>query len=84
MNWFDEISKDEIHIFEVAAEDTIKVSTIVAAGTTLSTEIPLFVDMQDQKLPKLHYGKVFILPTQSHYLTTCGQTIILTEHCTPI
>jgi hypothetical protein len=70
MKWFEEeeklkpfyyqISTFEIHFFEVAPEGMFKVSTILAAGTTLSTEVPLFVDMQESTLPKPHRGKVFI------------------------
>ena len=71
MDWFErerqvqsfyyQISSNEIHFFEVTPDGTeFKVSTIFAAGTTLSAEIPLFVDMQEQTLPKTHPGKVFI------------------------
>lgn len=70
MKWFEregqlqsfyyQISTVEIHFFEVTPEGIFKISTILAAGTTLSAEIPLFVDMQEQTLPKHHPGKVFI------------------------
>ena len=69
MQWFQkerlqsfyyQISQYEIHLFEVTLQGTLKVSTIVAAGSTLKAAIPLFVDMQEQTLPKHHPGKVFI------------------------
>lgn len=70
MEWFErerqlqsfyyQISPNEIHFIEVTPKGMFKVSTILAAGTTLSAEIPLFVDMQEQTLPKTHPGKVFI------------------------
>ena len=70
MTWFEregqlqsfyyQLSTVEIHFFEVTPEGMFKILTILAGGTTLSAEIPLFVDMQEPTLPKHHPGKVFI------------------------
>lgn len=59
-SFYYQISQFEIYWFEVTLLGKFKVSTIAAAGSTLRAALPLFVDIQEQILPKVHAGKVFI------------------------
>ena len=59
-SFYYQLSKDDILFFEVTMDGQFKLSTVTSAGSTLYVGMPLFVDMEEQCLPKHHDGKVFI------------------------